>query len=231
MEAKLITRIRIQSPFLLSTLAEVMQESWDAQPRTFLRPFSPLIYFHRQVLDVLKELETKISRQDEHLIDTEAAIDQDGEHSAQSPFCTMKNGSDTSATTLAELRCYAEFISLEIMPLYTQFEDLDETSKAKVRFQDLWYLFRSGELVYRPCGTGADKDINNLALGNRNWRIYGIRPFWPKYRMGLVGHKNYMNEADEEMTSFGLHCYYLDYTGDEFCVVTETFEIQPYEGE
>jgi hypothetical protein len=30
---------------------------------------------------------------------------------------------------------------------------------------------------------------------------------------------------------FELDCYYIDFTGEEFCVVTETFKIYPFEGE
>ena len=145
---------------------------------------------------------------------------------------TNQEPSDESEAALAELRCYVEFMSREIIPLYHRFEKLDETSDAKVCFLGPVVLFRVGEIVYRPCGTGADKEIDDLTLGNRHWRVYGTRPSWPKYRMGIVhDYRNYISGDDGEMASFGVHCYYIDYTGDEFCVVTETFEIQPYEGE
>jgi hypothetical protein len=116
----------------------------------------------------------------------------------------------------------------EILPLYSQFDNLEATSNAKVRFRDLWYLFRIGDLIYRPIGT--DKEVNNPALGNRTWRVYGIRTPWSRYRIEPVDHRNYLDE-DSERHSFALYAYYIDFTGDEFGIVSQTFEIPPYDGE
>lgn len=46
-DERLVTRIRIQSPAILSILSKIMEESWDEdnRPRTFFRPFSSLIYY------------------------------------------------------------------------------------------------------------------------------------------------------------------------------------------
>jgi hypothetical protein len=220
------TRIRVQSPALLLILSKVMKEAWDGRPRTFLRPFSALISFHPQVIEVLRELETKWDHQSRALEPTspDSCSSQKNEDGGFSL--------DDSVAALAELRCYVQFMSNEIMPLYHRFENLDETSNEKVAFQDLWYLFRVGEIIYRPPGTGADKEIDDLTLGERHWRVYGIRPSWPKYRLGATDdHRNYISNDDGEMASFGVDCYYIDYTGEEFCIVTETFDIQSYEGE
>ena len=229
-DPKSVIRIRIQSPALLLILSKVMQEAWDGRPRTFLRPFHALISFHSQVREILRELELKWDQQGGTLEGTRTPASLDGTGGQRSD--KARTSLDDSPAALAELRCYVQFMSREIMPLYHRFEKLDETSNAKLRFQDLWCLFRVGEIVYRPCGTGADKEIDDLTLGNRHWRVHGTRPSWPKYRMGAVDdHRNYLSDDDGEMASFGVHCYYIDYTGDEFCVVTETFEIQPFEGE
>jgi hypothetical protein len=229
-DPKSVTRIRIQSPALLFILSKVMKEAWDGRPRTFLRPFRALISFHSLVCDVLRELEIKWDQQSGtlELARPPASVDGTGGQINNEARISL----DDSPAALAELRCYVQFMEREIIPLYHRFEKLDETSNAKVPFQDLWCLFRVGEIVYRPCGTGADKEIDDLTLGNRHWRVYGTRPSWPKYRMGAVGdHRSFISDSDGEMASFGVQCYYIDYTGDEFCVVTETFEIQPYEGE
>ena len=50
-----------------------------------------------------------------------------------------------SAETLKAMRCYVTFVDKEIMPLYKMF---DGTLRTKIRFEDLWLLFRAGELVY-----------------------------------------------------------------------------------
>jgi hypothetical protein len=224
---KLVTRIRIQSPALLFIISKCMNESWESRPRTFLRPFRPLIFFHPQVCDALKDLEFKWGQQGDmsETGRTPASLDGTGDQDGDEEIMSL----DDSDAALAELKSYVEFMSREIMPLYHRFETLDETSNAKVRFSDLWYLYRVGETVFRPVGIGADRDLDNWALGNRYWRTYGVSPNWPKYRTATPDHRIYI--SDTETASFRVHCYYIDYTGDEFCAVTETFEIQPYEGE
>ena len=47
--------------------------------------------------------------------------------------------------TLRAMQCYTDFVDEKIMPLYHEYEG---TSKTKIRFEDLSYLFRLGDLVY-----------------------------------------------------------------------------------
>ena len=230
-EGKWIARIRIQSPTLISILSKVMRESWTGQPRTFIRPFSPLIYFHKEVVEVLKVLEARWgSPENSYQASGCASETTSGRHTPNAKFPV-----DDSPVALAQLRCYVRLIEDEILPLHTKFEHLDYSSNEKVRFQDLWYLFRTGEFIYRPVGIASDKDssVNNiLAAGNRTWRVYGIRPPWPKDAFTPSDYLNYhVDDDDDEKVAFGVHCYMIDYTGEEFCAVTETFKIQPFEGE
>ncbi|RDW60320.1 hypothetical protein BP5796_11926 [Coleophoma crateriformis] len=225
---KVITRVRIQSPSLLLVLSRVMEEDWESRPRTFLSPFRPLIAYHAQICQVLSDLEIKLGQQADTPVTAHTPASR-GETSDQEDDDEVRSWDDGTAV-LAELRSYVEFMSREIIPIYHRFEALDETSDARVRFEDLWCLFRVGETIIRPCGVGADKDIDNLVLGNRYWRVYALRPAWPKYRVAAPDPRRYIS-ADDEMASFGVQCYYIDYTGDEFCAVSATFEIQPYDGE
>jgi hypothetical protein len=222
-DSKLISRIRIQSPTILFILSKIMQESWGSQPRTFIRPFSPLIYFHPQVLDFLRELELKWGQKDETLeaARTPASLDENSEQTIEGDKASVGD----SAAALADLKCYVQFMESEIIPLYSQFDNLDGTSNAKVRFHDLWYLFRTGELIYRSVGGGQIQETNDFSLGHRAWRILaaGTQFTSPQNR-------NYVSDDDGEKAPFEVECYYIDFTGEEFCVVTDTFEIHPYEG-
>ena len=122
-------------------------------------------------------------------------------------------------------------MSTEIMPLYTQFDDLDESSNPKVMFHDLWYLFKTNELVYRPVGGGAIQETNGFSLGQRAWRIHGTQESVAGDGMQAAHSRNNFEGSSGQKASFNVDCYYIDYTGEEFCVVTETFEIDAYEGE
>lgn len=231
-EKRIVLRIRIQSPALLRILSSIItfgEEEWTVKPRTFIRPFSPLIYHHKAVLERLAALQERWGSHENLGAGTPSSLaisEQDG------PTPKL----DDCPAALQDLRAYVEFMEEEVMSFYTKFDRLhadDGKPPAKIRFQDLWYLFRVGGLVFRQVGTGAERDLHNglAALGNRTWRCYGIRPPWAKFRISPAEHKSYVGEDDSERASFGLHCYYIDYTGEEFCVVTQTFEIPPFKGE
>lgn len=125
LDRKFISRIRIQSPAILSILSKIMQESWGKRPRTYIRPFSPLIYFYPQVLRFLKELEIKWGSNDAGLAASQLPTSVDGASERKDDEDSMSV--DDSPAALADLTCYVQFMSSEIMPLYTQYEDLDET--------------------------------------------------------------------------------------------------------
>lgn len=224
--SNIISRIRIQSPAILLVLSKIMQESWGSRPRTFIRPFSPLIYFHSQVLEFLRELELKWGHHDDNIEAARTPASLDGAY--EQMVDEDKVSVNDSAAALADLKCYVQFMSTEIIPLYSQFADLDVESNASIRFHDLWYLFRVGEPIYRPIAGGTVQETKNFVLGQRTWRIYGTHA---GNGISPAHNRNPISGDEREKASFDVHCYYIDYTGDEYCVVTETFEIHPYEGE
>ncbi|KAK0124165.1 hypothetical protein ONS95_009147 [Cadophora gregata] len=226
---KVISKIRIRSPAILSILSKVMQQSWGSRPRTFIRPFGPLIYFHSQVLEALTEIEVKWALESEAsaAVLTSVNCDNSSEKTIQGGILHI-NG---SAAAISEIRCYLQFMSTEILPLYTQFDNLDESSNPKIMFHDLWYLFKTNELVYRPVGGGAIQETNGFSLGQRAWRIHGTQESVAGDDLKTAHDRNNFEGSGGERTSFNVHCYYIDYTGEEFCVVTEIFEIHAYEGE
>ncbi|KAK0727449.1 hypothetical protein B0T26DRAFT_747775 [Lasiosphaeria miniovina] len=231
----LVLRIRVQSPAILRIMSQIMtggEADWAAKPHTFMRPFDALIFYHARVCERLATLQERWGSP-EHLdaVGTPSSMAVSEQDSSGGRIAV-----DDCPAALAELRAYVKFMSEEVIPLYTKFDKLqavDGEASTKVRFHDLWYLFRVGELVFRPVGTGASKEFNNTALGNRTWRCYGTRLAWPKYRVIADEHRSLIDDDydDSEQASFGVHCYYIDYTGDEFCVVIETFDIAPFRGE
>jgi len=220
-------RIRIQSPAILSILARAVNESWTPRPRTFFRPFSALTYFHDKMKEALKELEQRWGH-----LETASPVAKEGGSSANATLDEQHYHVDDSPAALKEMRCYVKFMDGEILPLEHQFEDCNSASHTKVRFDDLWYLFRTGDIVYLPITSESEK-INLMATRQLTWRVYGIRPPVPRYRATPNDHRRYSNpaEMDDDNSAFILFCYYIDYTGDEFCVIRDNFKILPYEGE
>ncbi|KAJ3939961.1 uncharacterized protein N0V96_009954 [Colletotrichum fioriniae] len=52
---------------------------------------------------------------------------------------------DHDTTALQHVRCYIEFLEEKIMPMNSMFLGTD---KLMIRFDDLWYLFTHGEIIY-----------------------------------------------------------------------------------
>lgn len=225
-QIKILSRVRIQSPALLAVLARVLEESWDAQPRTFFRPFGPLVYYHDKVLERLSELRDRWGHGEK--------VDAGPTPPRTDDSVTEEEGSsqaiDDCPAALAELECYADFASREIVPIYKQFDNLDHTSgQVRVRFQDLWSLFKPGDLIYRSFSSGAVADSDH-PLGQRTWRIYGTYAYTPKYGADPLGSRQYSGENYAENASFKIHCYHIDYNGDQFCAVAQDFTIDAFEG-
>jgi hypothetical protein len=206
-----IQRIRLQAPALLKMLADIQEEPWSPRPQTFFRPFSALIYFLPQMKEVLSELEGRWG--------SDLPESDPQEHSV-----------DNSPAALAILRCYVDFMEKEIMPEYHQFDCLGANDSAEVRFTDLHYLFRVGGLIYRQLPSDTPGQVN-FGIGERLWRVYGVRTCDTQYQMTPSDHRKYdVQERGEEDGAFVVRAFYLEYTGEEYCTVNKSFSIQPYPG-
>jgi hypothetical protein len=220
--SKWAQRIRIQSPAILQILAREVEESWTSRPRTFFRPFSLLIYYHAKMKEALAELEAKFGALDDP--------DTPGTPTSL-PSARLSASVDDCPEAMRDMRAYVQFMEEEIVSDYKRFESRDGTSDVKVRFDDLWFLFRHGETVWRPLSEGTDK-ANSWFTRQRCWRVYGISTPLPRYRISHIDSLKYSHrEADDVSSCFVLYCYYIDYTGNGFCAVKDKFVIPRYQGD
>ncbi|KAI9146839.1 Secondary metabolism regulator LAE1 [Paramyrothecium foliicola] len=226
LETKEITRIRIQSPTILTILAKCLQETWDTSPRTFYRPFYSLKHFFPKVAEALQEMRSRYEDHDEPLESATPKNSSDLSEKAGSEIMDDKSGKEWEAA-LAELKCYVQFIEDEVLPIYHHFENLSAEDNPRVSFSDLWCLFRVGETVYRPMGTRSDKETDNGNIGQRALRVYGMSVGDQKNE---TSHRDYHDYGYEQKHMFILHVYYIDFLGQEFCVVTDTIQIEPFPG-
>lgn len=114
----------------------------------------------------------------------------------------------SSNDALEDVKCYVKFVKEKLLPDYHQF-DGEISSKTKVRFDDLWYLFRSGDLVHIP-SSPKEAHIARSSTQQTTWRIYSIR-LDPAY--------------------FYLYCYYIDFDGESYGAVSNSFSIEYFKGE
>lgn len=120
--------------------------------------------------------------------------------------------------TLLELRCYVEFVAKRILPHIDKFDDPNKPEARYVRYQDLWYLFPPGELVYNPAPIRRRGDVDNPPeeIGRLfyKWKPDATSTWrWTQPKYLACQPRKYRDDIERE---FGLVYYLLDYNGDAF---------------
>lgn len=209
-----IQRIRFQSPALLAILAKIQDETWSSRQRTYSRPFSTLLYFYPRMKEVLAHLQEKWNRP----TDMASPAESIGEHTFE-PV-------DDCPAALAALQCFIDFFEEEILPDCHRFDNLDCHSDISVRFDDLGYLFKAGDNLYRPSDSNG-RDYKRI------WRAFYIR--LPTVSLRLSDSDTHNQRHDQELEggndfAFRVGAFYLDFNGEEFVTVAKSFPIAPYAG-
>lgn len=149
------------------------------------------------------------------------------------------------------MKCYIEFMDTRILPLYTTFEKADYNSPIKVRYSDLWYLFRHGELLFGRQTRGSEgsqaipksigdnsgsDDRLSAAADVQLWRVFHIRNSGLDWEVDDLAekttgklHRDRHTEESDKHT--GIDTYYIDFNGKGFAPVLRTRAVFWYEGE
>jgi hypothetical protein len=211
-----IMRIRINSQAVLGHLTSLLGETEKrSTPRTFVRPFKPMIYYQQKMKDILGDLEEKWAdveglegegedstssetpeelefvvepsveprkaaaqgeETDGSASDDDEAYDDDDRESLQSVDSNTEDQEIMmdGVQALRDMRCYVNFVENEVMPLYRQY---DGTSATQVRYEDLWSLFRVGDLIYMPASNDNNGRYHEL------WRVYRVKSPRPESQL------------------------------------------------
>lgn len=246
-----IQRIRVQSQPVLGHLTSLLNDSDQrSTPRTFMRPFKALVHFQPKMREILNSLEEKwadfeeldadeaisVDESEAEVIDnapstegegessTSAADDTESLHSVDSTAEEDFENIMDSPEALRDMRCYVDFIDKEIMPLHQRY---DGSTADKVKFDDLWSLFRVGDLIYMPGTTESGGRYHEV------WRIYNVKVPEPKTDYPSNGWDLFADELlDEDQTiQFKISAYYIDNDGNGFGAVRREFNIDAFAGE
>ncbi|KAI8629077.1 hypothetical protein F5Y19DRAFT_464696 [Xylariaceae sp. FL1651] len=251
-----IHRIRIQSQPVLGHLTTLLNETEQrSTPRTFVRPFKSLVYFQPKMKEILATLEEKWADVEdldetrpemsgdstpeeveiiEAVNDKEPALegqskDGDDDDDTESILSVDSNAEDLdgimdSVEALRDMRCYVNFIDNEIMPLYKQY---DGTAADRVKFDDLWSLFRVGDLICMPAAGETAGRYHEI------WRIYRVELPEPEATYPSSGWEFFMDELQQnnKKETFNIFAYYIDHDGNNYGAVRHTFEIPSFPGE
>ncbi|KAF5010505.1 hypothetical protein FDECE_3322 [Fusarium decemcellulare] len=249
-----IQRIRIQSQPILGHLTALMNDTEQrSTPRTFMRPFKTLVHFQPKMREILSTLEDKwadfedlecgtdpdpsdtveeIGSEDavevvgEEEGSSEGRDDDDDTESLQSVDSNADEDFDglmDSPEALHDMRAYVKFVDEEVMPMYGRF---DGTSADRVKFDDLWSLFRPGDLIYMPASGETGGRYHEV------WRVYKTRAPEPETSYPTSGWDFFADEQQiDENSKFKISAYYIDHDGANFGAVRRKFEIESFVGE
>ncbi|KAJ2967613.1 hypothetical protein NUW58_g10410 [Xylaria curta] len=229
---------------LTSLLNDMEQRS---TPRTFVRPFKSLVYFQPKMKEILATLEEKwadvedlddspsegpgdatpdeaefVETMDgkELTLEEQSKDEDDGDDDDTASIASVDSNAEDldgimdSVEALRDMRCYVKFVDNEIMPLYNQYDD---TTAERVKFDDLWSLFRVGDLICMPAAGETAGRYHEI------WRVYRIEIPKPDAGYPSSGWEFFMDELQQnKKETFNIFAYYIDHDGNNFGATLET---------
>lgn len=171
-EKKWIRRIRINSPVVLDILRIVGSNVSWSQPIVFHRPFQLLVSLHEEV----KEKLTTMKR---HSSDIVVAGGNSKDLSGTAGLSTTQSQAiDNRIRKLAEkqnaldeLTCFVDFMETRIMPISRRYSDPSPSPSETISYEDLWYLFRPGTLVYSTPDPSSTERFRSSPYAHRFLRV------------------------------------------------------------
>lgn len=145
---------------------------------------------------------------------------------------------------MAILQCYVDFMEEHIMPRYKQlaFGDTSGDFSKKVHFDDLWWLFKPGDLLYTSPVLQIGKP--RPSTEQRTWRLLKVTDSDSEWNLDAIEREHSSSLGKEgnqggegennkkfQTEAMVLLCYYLDYTGTALCPVFSRITIQRFAGE
>ncbi|RSL69586.1 hypothetical protein CEP53_002165 [Fusarium sp. AF-6] len=141
-----------------------------------------------------------------------------------------------------EIKCYMEFAGARLLPTHRKFEDKDHNQRVKIRFDELWSLYRVGELVFSPGDSKtnfSDTDTEKYRSragrhrARRIWKVYSIDSDTPDWTVDNLEDENgcFRRSAADNDDEFELRVYYIDYDGSSYSGVGRQWTLDRFDGE
>ncbi|KAL9106128.1 MAG: hypothetical protein Q9227_008828 [Pyrenula ochraceoflavens] len=179
------------------------------------------IGFWDKIENQLFEIETQFKNDFGQTVDEEPsqAKDEDTVGQLDKDATETRKKLEKAKTEVLHWRCLTEFIRIYLRKTLNLITCLQDNNVQKITFENLWYLFKPGDVVvgYEP-------------FGQRGAQAYQV--------LSVTKGRRIMNEgrAKESLRSgdrnaLRLQCFYLDYDGEAIDLREENLLIKPYVGE
>lgn len=141
--------IRINSPAVMQMLRHLRPtiKGLRGRPPVFHRPFQLLVSLHHEIKEQLANLKGLMSLGSHRGMDRTAPSSNTTE-SHECDNLMEKLGNKTNA--LSDLECFVNFMESRIMLDALRYRAPSSHLPQTIRYEDLWYLYKPGDLVYVP---------------------------------------------------------------------------------
>ena len=247
-------RIRINSPALLTILAEIAfgdASNAEKESLVFVRPYKTLTRYFDEIKQHYAYLEKKWAEGEDDKKSLNETVPQSNaqheENQSESESLLPKEEPKKTPEDLADsleafrdLRCLIEFMDDELQPLIDQTNDVTNT---KIRFHDLWHLFKRGDELYAPIRNKAVVGAVQPAGGTMKQPAQEVgegRSQTVFICCQASGGRPYLTPEDDEdaraapkakTSPFWVRSFYIGYDGEEFGPIPHDVEISAFEGE
>ena len=225
--------------------SEIMAESDSSAYETLSNPSSE---DHPNEDSLERERPDKIK---EHVEQENSADEEYTEEGEDHPTKDEPEDIANSIEALRDLRCLADFMDKHLYPVVAQYRSNDRQT---VSFNDLWHLFKPGDLIYGPLGSRTATDVSidiedyirissskALDRSQEVWKVVSTADGRANLRAeeNSYDEDQVLQQHDDDTESegtgsrvnpFRIMSYHVDFNGSTFLPVSSQFNIHPFKG-
>ena len=230
MVATQIHCIRINSRHLLRILSAFIPDSevWNGRTVSFELPFAGLVHFHESVREELTKLEKEVKQTSISALRNGSATDNDQWTKSKESHPISDNEINSGSSiqnALKDLRCYVDFMETNLISKIQWLIAPVPTRPHTIRFTDLWYLFKPGDLIYIP-------DLRSCLSAEWLEKRQFEDPEYLHVRRSAAEKRVFRVYANDWTTShYSIYCYHLDFNGHQYEAVRTSVCCHYFEGE
>jgi len=249
-------RIRINCERLVAVFVQIADSAPSQYPIVLLRPYKFIMLHERAIQHHLQDLEKKwhagpsgaqgpetslgVQAHDDAIVDVHARSTKIKGgiwiHSSRT-FGELAQ----SYEALLSLRCLIQFLDTRVLPIY---RSCRSATPGKVRFHDLWYLYRPGDLVVswkdqhggEQSAPGVLKqdgfyfDHTSAKTSIAVWKVLKVSKGRPVLDDCEEAKDRGPWTPTKRINKLLVLCYMIGYNGLSFGPVSHTFEVSPFDG-
>ncbi|POS80959.1 hypothetical protein DHEL01_v200632 [Diaporthe helianthi] len=167
---KWIRRIRINSRAVLELIHLMSRGKTGRPPRpiVFRRPFQLLVSLHEALNTELANIKTIVSEYPKNQGEIKPPVSSTARGDSWARF-VRRLGENKHA--IDEISCFVEFMETRIMPDVRRYRDPVGPLPKTIRYEDLWYLFKPGDLVFVPEDTSREDPFRSTPSSQQFLRV------------------------------------------------------------